>query len=551
MRRLKNTKILAAILSTALILANTGVYTLADVDEQTEEGGADSVENGEGSVDESEAGAKSGSNSGSEDTTDTGSGNNDNSASESSSDSDSSTDQTGASPDETTDEYDSPAAENVEEITDDTDQNSGNGSEGSQAEESFGELVCENDAVFDEEISEELLTTQTQTQTDNKKKSDDSTEEIPVSEETVSYSVKFTDPVTFDEDDNATFTFTVRSGSNPIKINSVNLGLYPGDSDISYDPVSREIESHDITGYNFKSSTEDIVNTEEEKTFTVTVPATAKDRNGSGETLSEALSEGDTVLSADIGMIIYDPEDYSEIGKETKSYFIGDHKETVDEGSEDTEEEHKVIHANYRIRTVKYDGEAHEMAFPRKVRSGRKILYSADLTEWTETPFSYTEEGKYECYYRMIDEETGDICRSGSLRMKIRKIAEKSVKTEENETAEENETTEENDRTELADMFKETGDTEVTGSASKLETFLDAEGVSNLSGIASKAYQSEITREHTSFPAVWSWMMVFFMIISFAVFSVTHDIWAGLYKAVVRVCAYAIVVFRRFRKALV
>ncbi len=560
MRRLKNTKILAAILSTALILSNTGVYTLADVDEeQTEEEGAvDSVEEGTdgGSVDESEGSPEPDRNS-SEDSVDTGSDDSgDDTASESSGDSSSgdsssgdsgsSGDQIGESPDETADEYDSPAAEGVEEITDDTNQNSGSGSEGSQGEESFGEIVYEEEAVFDEEISEELLTTQTE----KKKKSDDSTEEIPVSEETVSYSVNFTDSVSFDEDDNATFKFTVRAGSNPIRVDSVNLSMYPGDSDISYDPVSKEIKSHDEEGYSFESSTEDTVNTEEEKTYVVTIPAASKDRNGSGKTLSKALSEGDAAFSADIETIIFDTEDYSELGREAKSYFIGEYTDTVDEDTEDTEEEQEVFHADYRIRTVRYDGEAHEMVFPRKVMSGRKVLYSADLLEWTETPLSYTEEGDYECYYKMIDEETGDVCRSGSLRMKIRNTEEKSVRSEEDNK------TEENERTELAGMFKEIGDTEVTTEhTSKLETFLDAEGVSNLSGAASRAYQSEISREHTSertsFPAVWSWMMVFFMIISFAVFSVTHDIWAGLYKAFVWTCAYAIVLFNRFRKAMI
>ena len=562
MRRLTNTKILAAILSTALIFANTGVYTLADVEEQTEEEGAvDSVAEGnaDGSADEAGGQDESDNSSGGGDTADTDSNDDSDTASDSSSDSNdggsessgSLGDQIGESIDETVNEYDSPAAEGVEEITDDTVRDSGNGSERSQGEESFGEVVYEEDVVFDEEISEELLTTQT----DNKKKSDDSTEEIPVSAETVSYSVKFTDPVSFDEDNNATFTFTVRAGSNPVRLDSVNLTAYPGDSDISYNPDSKEIRSHETEGYSFESSTEDTINTEEEKSYTVTIPSGSKDRNGSGETLSQVLSDGATVLSADIGTIIFDPEDYSEVGRETKAYFIGDHAVTVDEDADDAEEEQEqeVFHADYRIRTVKYDGEAHEMVFPRKVPEGRKVLYSEDLLEWSETPLSYTDEGEYECYYKLTDEETGDVCRSGSLRMKIRKKTEETVKAEKEKETEAADR--ENTRTELAGMFSELGDTEVTEHESKLETFLDAEGVSNLSGVASKAYQSEISREntseHTSFPAVWSWMMAFFMIISFAVFFVTHDIPALLYKSVVWACAYSIVFFDRFRKAFI
>ena len=566
MRRLTNTKILAAILSTALIFANTGVYTLADVEEQTEEECAvDSAAEGnaDGSADEAGGQDESDNSGGGGDTADTDSNDDSDTESDSSSDSNdggsesssgsessgSSGDQIGESIDETANEYDSPAAEGVEEITDDTAQNSGNGSEGSQGEESFGEVVYEEDVVFDEEISEELLTTQT----DNKKKSDDSTEEIPVSAETVSYSVKITDPVSFDEENNATFTFTVRAGSNPIRLDSVNLTAYPGDSDISYDPDSKEIRSHETDGYSFESSTEDTINTEEEKSYTVTISSESEERNGSGETLSQVLSEGDTVLSADIGTIIFDPEDYSEVGRETKAYFIGDHSVTVNEDADDTEEEQQVFHADYRIRTVKYDGEAHEMVFPRKVTEGRKVLYSEDLLEWTETPLSYTDEGEYECYYKLTDEETGDVCRSGSLRMKIRKKAEETVKAEKEKDTEAADR--ENTRTELAGMFSELGDTEVTEHESKLETFLDAEGVSNLSGVASRAYQSEIIREnaseHTSFPAVWSWMMVFFMIISFAVFFVTHDVPAFLYKSVVWACAYSIVFFDRFRKGLI
>lgn len=553
MRRLKNPKILAAVLSAALIFANTGVYTLADVDEQTE--GEDTV------VGQNES--DSGSDGGGVADTDSGSEYGDDAASESCDDSESSSDsnssgdqtgensgdQTGENSGDTIDEYDQAPTESTEEITSDTYQD-GSQTE-SQGEESFGEIEYGEDVVFDEEISEELLiaqTTQT-TQTDNKKKSDDSTEEIPVSVETVPYSVQLKDSVSFDEVNNATFTFTVRAGSNPIRLDSVNLYVYPGDADIAYDPDSKEIRSHEADGYSFESPEEDTLNTGEEKNYTVTIPSDSKDKNGSDESLSQVLAEENTVLCADIGMILFNPEDYSELGRETKAYYIGEHSVEVNEDTDNTEDEQKVFHVDYRIRTVRYDGEVHEMVFPRKVKEGRKVLYSGDLLEWTETPLAYSDEGEYECYYKLIDEDTGNVCRSGTLRMRIRKKTEKSIRTERNINTEE--AGEESARTELAGMFSEPGDTEVTDHESKLEAFLDAEGVSNLSGAASKAYQAEITRDHTSFPAVWSWMMAFFMIISFAVFSVTNNIWTGLYKAIIRTCAYLIVFFDRFRKLFI
>jgi len=596
MRRLKNTKILAGLLSVALIFSNAGVCTFADPDpEETDaevdsndggpenaaidssDSGSHDAEGSNGSADSSGSHDAEGSN-GSADSSgthdDNGESNgspdgesssssdseddSDDNASEESGNSGDSGDQIGDSPDDNHDVYDSPTAPGVGEITDDTEQSSGNDIAGSGSE-SFGEIVNGDEVTVDEEISEEFLATDTT----KKSSSDDDTEEIPVSDEAadISYKVSVSDSVTVDELGNASFTFTVAGGSGPVRIDSVDLNLYPGDTDISYDSLSREMGTVENEGFSFRKEINEGLETGEEKSFTATIPFDTEDMGGSGETLSEVLSLGDTQISASVEATVFDSEDYHELGQESRTYYIGSYSKPEEEGSDEDGEEPEELHADYRIRTVKYDGDPHEMAFPRKVMEGRKVLYSTDSIEWTEVPFSYTEAGEYECYYKMIEESTGDVCRSGSLTMKIRN---RSVRTgDEDEDEEEDDSvntgetgssgdTLDTDRTELPEMFKEMGDAEVMDHSSKLESYLDAEGVNNLSGSVSKAFESEISRssrDSSSFPAVWVWMMVFFMFISFGIFSVTNNIWTGLYKAFVRACAYFIVFFRKMKRA--
>ena len=556
MRRLKNTKILAAILSMALIFANTGVCTFADGDAEDTQSVQDSTDSGsEGGENRESSSVES--NEGQNDEPDSNHGENIESGdSGSDNGSYSSGNSEGGNEDSSNNssgEYVSPAAEGVEEITENTGSNTGNDSGGSQEDYSFGEITPGQEVSVDEEISTDLLTTQKY-----KNESHDSSEEIPESLEVVSYSVSVSDSVTFDKDGNASFSFTFKNGSNPVRIDTVDLFVYPSDSVISYDRDSRVVHEAGTEEYSFRSSSGYDINAGEERSYVVTVPADTVDQKGSGKTLSGVYSSEDIQLTANMSAITYDPSDYHELSKESGAFYLGSVQKTETVEAEDESEEEgetifEELHADYRIRTVKYDGETHEMAFPRTIAEGRKVLYSTDSLEWSAIPPAYSDEGDYICYYRLVDEETSETYRSGCLRMKIRRKSEKSTdteKTEENRVSVQNRSDE---RAELDEMLEKIGETETAGQNSKLEIFLESEGINNFVGASSEIHTSEIKREHTeqTFPAVWVWMMAIFFGISFVLYSVTNNIWTGLYKAFVLACAHVVIFFRHFRGTMI
>ncbi len=271
-------------------------------------------------------------------------------------------------------------------------------------EETEEEVVSEEDGIGDiiETVSDEGLITDAS----EGEFSEDNEADLSLAVESSTDLIS----VNIDGSYNITAAFKITAGSKQIRLKNLKASLYSFESTPAYDPVTREIQT-DSGKYSFNVAKSDIVEPGETDDFTVTIPSSAIDSKGSGLTITDAISEKRMHVTLGTATDVLDSLGNLE-KSEYQEYYIGT---LYDPGSDGVRQK------NYTLKSAKYDGMSHSLVYSKKLKADEQVLYSSDGKNWSDVPLSYKEIGTYTSYYMIVNSSTGSEVKWGTLTMKIKK----------------------------------------------------------------------------------------------------------------------------------